>query len=141
MEFWASSEVFRPAGAASERVRRVVEDFVNRSIKNSSLATLDCKIRYVPIIMPMEIRKKYPARSKLHRRSRTYDCAPQINYSVFVDGTFQSQVHEYVHGIMESSSYLTKLGATSAQVAEFESILSRAMSCIPERVHDQSDGR
>src|SRR4051812_36914265 len=112
MEFWASSEVYRPAGGSSEEIRHCVEPFLNAAFATSSLKSLAGKLRYIPIIMPEGMRERYPARSKLRKKERIYDCAPQLDYDVFVHGTFEDQLREYILGIAESVPHLAGLGAT-----------------------------
>ena len=68
MKLWASSESYRPASAALEQTRRSVEPFLNAAFAASSLATLQCKLRYVPIVMPEEMHPRYPSRSKLRKK-------------------------------------------------------------------------
>jgi hypothetical protein len=123
MKFWASTEGYQPAYMASVKVRRAVEPYLNEAFAESNLATLEGKLRYVPIIMPAGMRERYPARSKLRKKERIYDCAPQLNYDVFVEGTFKDQLQEYVRGIAESFPYLAGLGATPQQVADFDRIM------------------
>jgi hypothetical protein len=135
MKFWASSEVYQPAGAASERARHAVEPYLNEAFSASSLATLEGKLRYVPIIMPVGMRERYPARSKLRKKERIYDCAPQLNYDVFVEGTFKEQLQEYVRGISESSPYLVGLGATPQQVADFDRIMATTVDGVLAKKH------
>jgi hypothetical protein len=130
LEFWASSETYRLAGKASENVRRYVEPFLNAAFAVSSLAALECKLRYVPIIMPEGMRERYPARSKLLKKERVYDCAPQLDYDVFVEGAFADQLREYLRGIALSAPHLAGLGATPQQIAEFEAILTSAVEHI-----------
>jgi len=74
------------------------------------------------------MRERYPARSKLRRSERLYDCAPQLDYDTFVDGTFEDQLREYIRGIEESAFYLGELGATSRQVDEFRRILKTVVA-------------
>jgi hypothetical protein len=124
MEFWASSETYQPAGHASEVVRRLVEPMLNAAFDASSLERIEGKLRYVPIIMPEGMRERYPARSQLRKKQQIYDCAPQLNYETFVDGTFEQQVREYVRGVAESAPHLSGLGASPEQIAEFEKILN-----------------
>lgn len=138
MEFVASSEAYRPAGAASEKIRRSVEPFLNSAFAASSLATFECLLRYVPIIMPGGMRERYPARSKLRKKERIYDCAPQLDYDVFVNGNFEDQLKEYLRGIALSAPHLAGLGASQDQVAEFEAILAGAVECIIADRPDQA---
>jgi len=67
--FWASSEVYAPAGESSELMRRAVEPRLNRGVAASILVGLDCELRYVPIIMPASMLERYPTRSRLARRA------------------------------------------------------------------------
>ena len=130
MEFWASSESHQPAGAALEKTRRSVESFLNAAIAASNLATLQCKLRYVPIVMPEHMHARYPARSVLRKKERTYVCAPILDYDVFVDGTFEDQLKEYLRGIALSLPHLIDLGASPQQVEEFGAILAGARDRI-----------
>jgi hypothetical protein len=107
-----------------------VENYLNTELEKSSLATLDVKLRYVPIVMPPEIRKRYPERSKLRKNKKLYDCARQLDFDVFVGGSLRNQVTEYVRGIRLSVPYLAKLGASPEQVTEFSEILSRVPSVM-----------
>jgi hypothetical protein len=136
--FWASAEIFQPASAAMNAVRQCVEPFLNFSFAASSLQALEVKLRYVPIIMPEGMRERYPARSKLRKKERLYDCAPQLNYDVFVEGRFEDQPHEYLRGIGETTPHLAALGATPQQIEDFENIMSTAVERIlivrPEQI-------
>jgi hypothetical protein len=60
LEFWASSESHQPAGMGLERARKCVEPFLNSAFTASSLAALQGKLRYVPIVMPEEMHARYP---------------------------------------------------------------------------------
>ncbi|THD45082.1 MAG: hypothetical protein E8A46_29570 [Bradyrhizobium sp.] len=130
MEFWASAEVYQPAFSALDRARRSVDPFLNAAFAESSLATFECKLRYVPIVMPANMQGRYPARSRLHKKERLYDCAPLLNYRMFVDGTFEDQIREYLRGIALSAPHLAALGASSQQIEDFKAILARAMEHI-----------
>lgn len=137
MEFWASSESYRFAGAALEIVRRCVEPFLNAAFKASSLASLPATLRYVPIVMPISMHARYPARSKLRKKEQIYDCAPILNYDVFVEGKFEEQLQEYLQGIALSAPYLAGLGASPQQVEEFKKILATAVDRIIAERPDQ----
>lgn len=138
MEFWASSEVYQPAGIASENVRRCVEPFLNRAFAETSLADFQAKLRYVPIIMPEDMRGRYPARSRLYKKQRICDCAPQLDYDVFVGGAFEAQLSEYLRGIALSGPHLTELGATPQQIKDFEVIMESAADRILVERPDQT---
>jgi hypothetical protein len=136
--FWASAEVFQPADAALDKARRCVEPYLNAAFATSSLATLEGKLRYVPIAMPAGMRERYPARSKLRKKEGIYDCAPQLNYEVFVDGAFEDQLREYLRGIGSSAPHLAGLGASPQQIREFEMILADAVERILVEQPDQT---
>ncbi|MHB8530725.1 MAG: hypothetical protein ACYC8V_14600 [Caulobacteraceae bacterium] len=130
MELWASAEVFRAADSTLEKSRRCVEFFLNLAFAASSLSRLDCKLRYVPIVMPRGMRERYPARSKLRKKEGIYDCAPQLDYHVFVVGTFEAQLREYLRGIALSAPHLAGLGASAEQIRDFETIVEHAAEHI-----------
>ena len=130
MKFWASSEIYKPADAGSETARKMIVPFLNAEFEKSPLATLDVEIRYIPIIMPGGMRECYPARSKLRTMQRLYDCAPQLNYEIFVEGTLKDQLHEYIRGISESAPHLARLGATPEQIEAFNKIMATAVERV-----------
>jgi hypothetical protein len=88
--------------------------------------------------MPDGLRGRYPARSKLRKKERIYDCAPQLDYDVFVSGTFEDQLREYVRGIAESAPHLAGLGATPEQIKDFEQIMATAVERILAERPDQT---
>lgn len=116
--------------AGSDKIRRCVEPFLNDAFAASSLSTLEGKLRYVPIIMPENMRERYPERSKLRKKQKIYLCAPQLDYEVFVNGSFEEQLREYIRGIALSAPHLSGLGATEEQIADFESIMESAVERI-----------
>jgi hypothetical protein len=130
MEFWASAEVSQPAFPALDQARRCVSPFLNAAFAASSLATLQGGLRYVPIVMPENMHSRYPARSRLRRNQHIYDCAPILNYDVFVSGLFEEQLREYLRGIALSAPHLAGLGASPQQIKEFEAILAGAVERI-----------
>lgn len=88
--------------------------------------------------MPKDMHARYPERSKLRKKQRVYDCAPIIDYQVFVDGEFRDQLTEYIRGIALSGPYLSDLGASQEQILEFEQILSTAVDRILLERPDQT---
>jgi hypothetical protein len=88
--------------------------------------------------MPDDMRVRYPARSKLRKKERLYDCAPQLNCGIFIDGRLEDQLREYLYGIASSTSYLPKLGASPQQIKEFETILATAVDRILSDCPDQT---
>lgn len=135
MKFSNAAEVHKDAYPALRRVRTIVDDYILGAMKNSrQLDKLDIEIRYVPILMPPDFIERYPARSKLLLKKKEFDCSPQLNYEVFVSGTFEQQVNEYVRGLSDSVPYLKELGATPEQTAEYKAILEKiAPSVIDDK--------
>ncbi|WP_090226582.1 hypothetical protein [Filomicrobium insigne] len=131
MIFQYSAEVFADAYEGVRCARLAVETYLDKAIAtSSSLSGLPVTIRYVPIAMPEITRGRYPERSKLRKKERLYDCAPQLDYDVFVRGTFEQQLREYLRGFALSVPYLADLGATQEQIEEFEAILADAVERI-----------
>jgi hypothetical protein len=138
VNFWASAEVFQAAFPAMDKARRCTGPFLNTAFAASSLATLEGMLRYVPIVMPEGMRQRYPARSKLRKKERVYDCSPQLNYEVFVEGSFEDQLREYLRGIAESAPHLAGLGATPEQIEDFNKIMATAVERILAERPDQT---
>jgi hypothetical protein len=130
LEFRALAEVDQPAWASMHKVRLAVESYLNAAFAQSSLAEFSIKLRYVPIIMPVGMRERYPSRSKVRKKENLCDCAPQLNYEIFVEGTFAEQIDEYLRGVALSAPHLAKLGASQPQIEEFKKILKDAADQI-----------
>jgi hypothetical protein len=138
MEFWASSESYQPAGSGLEQARHCVEPYLNAAFAKSSLAGVEMKLRYVPIVMPVDMHERYSERSRALKKQRIYDCAPHLDYDLFVSGTLKQQLNEYLRGIALSAPHLHKFGLTPEQVGEFEQILASATERILEERPDQT---
>lgn len=130
MEFWASSESHKPASQALEATRKKVEPFLNAAIAASSLAPLRLKLRYVPIVMPQSMLSRYPARSKPNLKEQVYDCAPILDYEVFVNGSSKDQVREYLRGVSQSAPHLLVFGASAEQTRAFIEIVEAAVERV-----------
>src|SRR5579864_2039823 len=127
MRFWASAEVYGDALQGSEAIRSKVEPHLNDSIAASNLKSLDCMIRYVPIIMPVDMQDDYRERSRLSVKHRTYDCSPHLDYDTFVEGSFEDQLSEYLRGITTAVVNLRHLGATPRQTKRFAEIIGNSV--------------
>jgi hypothetical protein len=123
MEFFFSSEVDQSALHQMFETRAKMKPLLEEMIAGSSLADLDVEVRYVPIIMKVEDRAHYPARSRVRRKERVYSCAPQLDIEPFLTGTPSDRFAEYIGGLRECGPALAKLGATEEQAAEFNRIL------------------
>lgn len=135
MHIWASAEVFRLADPALDKVKKLVVPYLNDAFAASSLAELAIEIRYIPIVMPEGMRERYPARSKLRLKEHLYDCAPQLNYEVFVSGSEPMQLKEYLDGIASSAPHLARLGASSQHIEAFHKILTDAVNLCGSVLH------
>jgi hypothetical protein len=130
MKFWASCEGHLPAYEGVKRCRHAVEPYLNAAFAASSLASLDLELRYVPIVMPVDMHDKYTERSRARIKQRIYDCAPQLDYETFVSGSFAEQLADYLRGVALSAPHLNKFGATYEQVRTFEAIMASAAGDI-----------
>jgi hypothetical protein len=126
LEFWASSETDVSVSDSVDTVRHSIEPYLNMAFSQSILSTLEITLRFVPIIMRPEWALRYPARSKARIKARVYDCAPQLDYEIFVSGCRQEQVAEYIRGVELSAQHLPKFGATRQQVDVFLEIMAEA---------------
>ena len=130
MRFWASSESHAPASAGLEATRKKLEPFLDTAFATSDLGALQLKLCYVPIVMPESMHDRYPSRSKAHLKDKIYDCAPILNYEVFVKGSPKDQLKEYVRGIRLAAPHLARFGATPQQVMMFNEILDVAIGQV-----------
>jgi hypothetical protein len=123
MIFWASAEVHKSADAMLEVCRNHFESAMNDALTISNLVDFDIKVRYVPIVMPADMKMRYPARTKVLKSKRIFDCAPQLDYEIFVGTNFASALREYANGILGESHLLRELGLSESQLAEFVRIV------------------
>ena len=92
------------------------------------------EVRYVPIIMDERFRARYPARSRVERKNRIYNCCPQLDYDAFVAAAPAERALIYLEGLRECGAGLAKLGATPAQVTEFDAVLTEVGRRIAARL-------
>jgi hypothetical protein len=130
MRFWESSEAHLSIYEALVKVCSLVEPYLNDAFAASSLASLDIKLRYVPIIMTKDAHDKYTDRTKIRIKQRISDVAPQLDYELFVSGTLAEQLEEYLRGITHARPHLPRFGATPEQIADFDSILAGAKAAL-----------
>jgi hypothetical protein len=138
MKFSESAEAHQPAFDDLVRAAECVEQYLNAAFAKSSLAAVDMELRYVPIVMPIDMQDRYPERSKARVKQRIYDCAPHLDYDLFVFGTLEEQLNEYLRGIGQAAPHLRRFGLTTEQVREFEQILASASDRILRERPDQT---
>lgn len=132
MILWASSETDALTGSAVDRTRRRVQPHLNALLEASALSKCAVKIRYVPIVMPSVLQARYPARSKVLKKDHIYDCAPQLDYDVFLNGTPSAQLACYLEGLRECANGLSKLGVTTEQSEIFLNLLDTCQDDLSE---------
>jgi hypothetical protein len=123
MLFGTSAEVY---GEASEPVRIIsllVKNHIKCEIFSSDLNHLEIQFLYVPIIMLPHLRARYPERSKFRKKDRAYDCAPALDYDIFINGNHQDILREYVGGILPHTQKIVSIGASANQAIIFHSIV------------------
>lgn len=134
MEIWSSSETNGEALDKLREMRDLVENQIEVLISATELKSFSVKVRYIPIIMTADRRDRYPARSRVERKNRIYNCCPQLDYDAFVAGSPAERVAIYVDGLRGCGPGLAKLGATSEQVTEFDRILDEALRIVTEQL-------
>jgi hypothetical protein len=134
MKYWSSSEATQLATDKLSEVWGAVDTGLAEAIAQSSLADFDVKIRYIPIIMDEQFRARYPARSRVERKNRVYNCCPQLDHHSIVTSAPAERALIYLEGLRECGAGLAKLGATPAQVAEFDAILDEVGRRVAARL-------
>lgn len=123
MKFWASAETDALAFDNIYNVTKYIEPKINRSLQLSSLSEIYLKIRYIPIVMSDDSINMFPSRSKVRKKSRIYDCAPQLGFRIFTSGTCNEHIENYLNGLRECASRLNEFGTSKEQAQEFIRIL------------------
>ena len=134
MLLWESSETSGEATNKLTEISRSIEDMMNEAFRTSTLESFDAEIRYIPIIMEEKFMARYPARSRLDRKNRVYAWCPQLDYDAFVAAAPAERALIYLEGLRECGAGLAKLGATPAQVAEFDAILTEVGRRVAARL-------
>ena len=124
------AEINNEAHEAYNYVSLKTEAVLAEQVAQTSLRDIAMRIRYIPIIMTEEWRKRYPARSRLERKNRIYNCCPQLPIEPFLTGTKVEQFTVYINGLRECGPALKKLGATDDQVAEFDRALDETLESL-----------
>ncbi len=122
------AEIDRSVYDAYNKTSLSAEEAIDSAMAESTLREFDAKIRYIPIIMDETGRARYPARSRLERKKRIYNCCPQLPIEPFLTGTARERFEVYIGGLRECGPALAKLGASKEQVAEFDRILDEVLS-------------
>jgi len=91
------------------------------------MASLEAKLRYVPIVMPVDMHANYKERSKLNKKQKIYDCAPQLNYEIFVNGSIADSIKEYARGIETCIPHLGGIGLDEGQSIELRDLIAKTV--------------
>ncbi|WP_336963952.1 hypothetical protein [Sphingobium aquiterrae] len=126
MKFSWSSESHMPADAALMRCAGPIGDFLQKRFASGTLKASPIELRYVPIIMPTDMHDHYKERSRIRIKQQLYDCAPHLFYDVFVNGSLEDQLREYVGGLAKSLPHLRRLGLSNDQLSEVEAAFADA---------------
>ena len=110
MRFWASPESDRFCGPALVASEKLVEPLTIAALAEEPLADLEVKIRYVPIVMDEEGRRRYPARSRVRKAQRLYDCAPQLDYLTFKKVGLRSSLPNTSGGLRSAGQHCQSSG-------------------------------
>ena len=133
MTFQSAAECHSTAYKAGTIVRKVVEPYLNDAFSRGSLAHLDLKLRYVPIVMPADMIDMYPERSFANVPLRVYDCATHIDFVTYVSGNLKQQLTKYFRGTSLVSPHLVSFVAGPDQLVEFEHIIDAGPSILEKK--------
>ena len=124
MKYCESSETDSAASDGLIEVCAVVKVYMQTAFSLKSLGNSDIKIGYIPIVMPDDMHEKFKARSGISRKENIFYCCPQLSYEIFVSGTYNECLAEYLRGLEEVPSGIRKLGATDEQIEDFKDALN-----------------
>lgn len=124
MKFFVSWEADKDSGENLRKITNEVYECIVKKLDRLPLNLLDFSINYVPIVMSADNRVRYPPRSRLNRKRNEYNCAPQLDYDVFVSGTWNEMLTCYLNGIRVYSNKLKVIGFDAEMIQEFLIILN-----------------
>ena len=132
LEIIYRAETQLSANQALDKTSLATERAIEAALAKSSLRDLEVKIRYIPIVMDDEAKARYPARSRLERKNRIFNCCPQLPIEPFLSGGLKDRFQVYVDGLRECGPAMVKLGASGEQVAEFDRLLDEVLATLTE---------
>lgn len=122
------AEAYRKANLRLSHTISAVLPHLSAALAAPSLATLDVRIAYGPMVMPDR-----PAGAKAPRANqmmRMIEVEPALDYEIFVSGLLPERLRAYIGGIAGAAPHLATFGATAEQTAEFLRILAEAPAAI-----------
>ncbi|WP_114284609.1 hypothetical protein [Candidatus Halocynthiibacter alkanivorans] len=119
-------------------VRKLVTDYLEERIHNNALGELDAKLIYGPALPKNEESKLFVDEEfRVSKKDNTYICGPFLSHDVFAGKNLTKMIETYLEGMRGSVEKMRPLGATDAQVAEFEAILDTAADEIMSQVRER----
>lgn len=93
-------------------------------LHKSALSGVDCKIRYVTVVVSAEYRDFFKEKWTVNKRDRSIDCSPRLDYDLFATGEFPAQLDAYIVGIGTAVGLFPRLGLSTDDASEFQRILA-----------------
>jgi len=128
MEFSWTGEVTQRVDKNYVRVCQHIEQTLKARQKGTVLESLTAEVNFCPILMDEDLRQYYPARSSTDKKDSVYYCCPQLNYRLFVSGTFEEQLGNCIDELLLADEPLKVLGATPEQREVYRDILEEIRS-------------
>ncbi len=123
MKFSWTGEIAHSVDRKYVRVCRLIEQNLQKQQKGTVLANFDAKVNFCPVLMDEEMRQYFPARSKTDKKDNVYYCSPQLNYRLFISGTFEEQLGNCLDELLLADEPLKNLGATPEQRVVYREVL------------------
>lgn len=132
MEYGYSSETEKEVLERVLLVGRTAAELITMRLGAGELANIDVKIGYVPIIMSPELTPRYPARTKVSHKRRALECAPQLDYEIFLRQSLETVAKEYVRGIIDCLPLLSRLGLHNSEIGQVEQFFAHVSADLQD---------
>ena len=110
IEFFCSSEVFKDADAAYEKIRGNLKRHVSDALSKVEQDERNSIIYFIPSIMPSELKEKYLEILEFDKSENSIEFRPQFDCAEFISLSEVRQVELIVSELKRISPLIEKLG-------------------------------
>jgi hypothetical protein len=102
------------------------------AIETTSLRDVDVEISYVPILMPPDSARNYPARSRNVRKDRRMEVSPQLDYDRFTKGDLAERWNVVIDGFATARDMFKRAGLTAENLKDFDDTVALLRGQVPD---------
>ena len=132
MKFTWTGEVSADVGRRYVAVCSLISEKFDEAAAKGEVPEEDSEIHFCPVVMKEEWIKNYPARSRVDKRSGIFYCAPHLDYNIFLNGDFRSQLENTILTIASELHRLKKLGLDEESIGKVRNLFLEMLDQDPD---------